>query len=63
MEILKRAKGKTDGEVVSFAENAESVREEADRRVRKAGYARGRTTISAGWSRKFEENFKRIRKE
>jgi len=61
MEILKRAKSKVDGEVVSFTENPENVKEEADRRVRKAGYMQHREKISSGWTRKYAENYERIK--
>lgn len=38
MEIIKRAKGDSDGEVITFNENAGNVKEEAIRRGMKAGY-------------------------
>jgi len=38
MEILKRARKATDGEIVPWNENAKSVREEVNRRTHKAGY-------------------------
>jgi hypothetical protein len=37
MEILKRAKGEADGELVAFNENEANVREEVNRRASKAG--------------------------
>ena len=38
MEILKRAKGEQDGEIVPWNENEKNVREEVLRRNAKAGY-------------------------
>lgn len=38
MEILKRAKGKADGEIVPWNESESNVREEVNRRAAKAGY-------------------------
>jgi len=38
LEILKRAKGKADGEIVSWNESEENVRDEVLRRNAKAGY-------------------------
>lgn len=38
LEILKRAKGKADGEVVPWNEGESNVREEVNRRAAKAGY-------------------------
>ena len=38
LEILKRAKGKADGEIVPWNEDPNCVREEALRRNAKAGY-------------------------
>lgn len=38
MEILKRARGKADGEVVPWNESENNVREEVLRRSAKAGY-------------------------
>ena len=43
LEILKRAK--SGGEVVSFTENAENVKEEVRHREAKVGYSRGPTKI------------------
>jgi len=59
MEILKRAK--SGGEIASFTENPETVKEEVDKRARKAGYTRYREKISSGWTRKFEKNFTMIK--
>jgi hypothetical protein len=62
MEILKRAK--SGGEIVSFTENPETVKEECKKRARKAGYFSKREKISSGWTRRLEENYDRIfRKE
>jgi len=61
MEILKRAK--SGGEVASFSENPETVREEVEKRVKRAGYMQNREKISSGWTRQFEENFKKIKGE
>lgn len=59
MEILKRAR--SGGEVVPFTENAQSVKEEADKRVRKAGYMQHRSKVMmAAPTRKYEENYRRI---
>lgn len=38
MEILKRAKGENDGEIVDWNESEANVREEVNRRTCKAGY-------------------------
>jgi hypothetical protein len=38
MQILKRAKGKTDGDFTAFNVPEEQVKEEVDRRTAKAGY-------------------------
>jgi len=45
LEILKRAKGVSDGEVVAWNESESSVREEVLRRNAKAGYTRPSTKI------------------
>ena len=66
MEILKRAKGDS-GDLASFNHSEKDIKEEVNLRTWKAGYTTrdgnplGREKISAGWSRKFEENYKRIR--
>lgn len=69
MEILKRAKGKADGEIASWNENPETVQEEVMKRSAKAGYCeRDGSPISAGKGdrfrpvdrRKYEPNYKRI---
>ena len=67
MEIIKRAKGDSGGEVIAFNENAGNVREEAVRRGSKAGYCTkygepvdsGRI-ISKPATRKYRENYVRI---
>lgn len=38
MEIIKRAKCVSDGEVVAWNENKKNIQEEANRRTYKAGY-------------------------
>jgi len=38
MEILKRAKGESDGEIVAWNENPKTVQDEVNRRTHKAGY-------------------------
>ena len=38
MEIIKRARGVSDGEVIAWNESSANVREEANRRTAKAGY-------------------------
>jgi len=64
MEILKRAK--SGGEIVSPFESEANVKEEVDRRTARAGYTNkygepmGRTKISVGWTRKYENNYERI---
>ncbi len=72
MEILKRAKGKADGEIVPWNESESNVREEVLRRNAKAGYCTRNgepcnatkimTTVSCGevklnvWPRDKNEN-------
>lgn len=58
MEILKRAK--SGGEVASFSENPENVKEEVYKRAKRAGYLQSREKISSGWTRRFEKNFIKI---
>ena len=41
MEILKRAKGVSDGEILPWNESSANVREEVNRRSHKAGYTDG----------------------
>jgi hypothetical protein len=66
LEILKRAKGFQDGEIVAWNENPKTVREEVLRRSAKAGYTTrngepvGRQTISSGWTHKYGKNYARI---
>lgn len=69
MEIIKRAKGKADGEIVSWNENPNCVREEVLRRSAKAGYCnRDGTSVSAGNGdrcrpfdkKKYDENYEKI---
>jgi len=38
LEILNRAKGASDGDVLSFNHNKKDIQEEANRRTYKAGY-------------------------
>ncbi len=59
MEILKRAK--SGGEIVSFTENAETVREEVCHRETKAGYRRssGRIIMKPA-NAQYRENYRRI---
>jgi len=65
MEILKRAK--EGGDLAAFNHDEKDVKEEVNYRTWKAGYTTrdgspvGREKISSGWTRKFEENFKKIR--
>lgn len=67
MEILKRAKGKADGEVVAWNESEANVREEVNRRACKAGYCNsdggpvssGRI-ISKPSNKKYRENYVKI---
>jgi len=64
MEILSRAKNKTDGEVVSCFESESNIKEEVDRRIKKAGYMQHREGISSGWTKQYGQNYDRIfRKE
>lgn len=59
MEILKRAK--SGGEIASFTENPETVKEEVDKRVRRAGYLQEHSKIMiAPPTRQYEENYRRI---
>lgn len=59
MEILKRAK--SGGEVASFTENPETVREECELRMKRAGYfKRNSKIIIKPPSKKYEENYVRI---
>lgn len=37
MQILKRAKGDSDGEIIAFNEDPKNIKEELDRRTHKAG--------------------------
>ena len=67
LEILKRAKGKADGEVVPWSESEDNVREEVNRRTAKAGYTTkyGEPTssgriISKPLSKKGRENYVKI---
>ncbi len=67
MEILKRAKGHADGEVVDWNESEVNVREEVNRRTCKAGYtnreggplATGRI-ISKPSTLRYRKNYRRI---
>jgi hypothetical protein len=59
MEILKRAK--SGGETVAWNESESNVREEVEKRNRRAGYLRGKSKIMiAPPTRKYEENYRRI---
>jgi hypothetical protein len=59
LEILKRAK--SGGEIVSFTENAESVKEEVLRRSAKAGLRRssGRIIMKPA-NEQYRKNYRRI---
>lgn len=66
MEIIERAKGKADGEIVSCFENENAVKDEVNLRTCKAGYTNRQgeplksCRISSGWNRKVESNYERI---
>lgn len=71
MEILKRAKGKADGEVVPWNESEDNVREEVNKRASKAGYCNSDgTPISTGAGkgdsyrpvnkRRYDRNYEKI---
>lgn len=69
MEIIKRAKGKADGEVVPWNESESNVREEVNRRAAKAGYCNSDgTPVGAGKGdtyrpvnkKKYDRNYERI---
>ena len=59
LEILKRAK--SGGEIVSFTENAETVREEVRHRETKAGYRRSSDRIiMKPATAQYRKNYRRI---
>jgi hypothetical protein len=67
LEILKRAKGMSDGEIVDWNESKDNVREEVNRRAAKAGYCtrngepRGATKIMAKpANEQYRKNYRRI---
>lgn len=65
-QILQRARGLGDGELVSIKENSKTVQEEVLRRSAKAGYSTrlgeptSREKISSGWSKLYAQNYVRI---
>ena len=69
MQILKRAKGLCDGEIISATESGSNVKEEANRRAAKAGYCeKDGTPKGAGKGdtprpvnkKKYDENYVKI---
>ena len=67
MEIIQRATGASDGEIVPQNESYANIKEEVNRRTSKAGYTTkhgepaGRTKIMAAPpTKKYEENYVRI---
>jgi len=69
LEIIERARGKADGEVVPWNESESNVREEVLKRNAKAGYCnRDGTPVNAGRGdrfrpvnqKKYDENYEMI---
>lgn len=69
MEILKRARGHSDGDVLPFNADKKDIQEELNRRTYKAGYTNSHGgPVSSGKGdtyrpvnkKKYDENYKRI---